>query len=85
MLQDLVGFTYATSLDLNMGYYTLRLDGDAQNIYADFTLGKIQLLVPTVWCKIVCNFHTRGIFSQPLDGGRPPNIFRRCALIRGTI
>lgn len=26
------GFTYATSLDLNMGYYTIRLDGDAQKI-----------------------------------------------------
>ena len=26
------GFTYATALDLNMGYYTIRLDGDAQKI-----------------------------------------------------
>jgi hypothetical protein len=26
------GFTYATQLDLNMGYYTIRLDGDAQKI-----------------------------------------------------
>jgi hypothetical protein len=25
-LQDLEGFTYATALDLNMGYYTIRLD-----------------------------------------------------------
>jgi hypothetical protein len=24
-LQELVGFTYATTLDLNMGYYTIRL------------------------------------------------------------
>ena len=24
--------TYATALDLNMGYYTIRLDGDAQKI-----------------------------------------------------
>ena len=26
------GFTYATALDLNMGYYTIRLDPDAQKI-----------------------------------------------------
>ncbi len=26
ILQELEGFTYATALDLNMGYYTMRLD-----------------------------------------------------------
>jgi hypothetical protein len=26
ILQELVGFTFATALDLNMGYYTIRLD-----------------------------------------------------------
>ena len=32
VLQEMTGFTYATALDLNMGYYTIRLDGDAQKI-----------------------------------------------------
>ena len=32
VLQELEGFTYATALDLNMGYYTIRLDPDASNI-----------------------------------------------------
>ena len=32
MLQELEGFTYATALDLNMGYYTIRLDPDASRI-----------------------------------------------------
>ena len=32
VLQELEGFTYATSLDLNMGYYTIRLDPDASKI-----------------------------------------------------
>jgi len=32
MLQEIDGFTYATSLDLNMGYYTIRLDPDASKI-----------------------------------------------------
>ncbi len=32
VLQELDGFTYATALDLNMGYYTIRLDPDASKI-----------------------------------------------------
>jgi hypothetical protein len=32
VLQELKGFTYATALDLNMGYYTIRLDPDASRI-----------------------------------------------------
>ena len=32
VLQELEGFTYATALDLNMGYYTIRLDPNAFKI-----------------------------------------------------
>ena len=32
LIQDLEGFTYVTALDLNMGYYTIRLDKEAQNL-----------------------------------------------------
>jgi hypothetical protein len=32
VLQELEGFTHATALDLNMGYYTIRLDPDASKI-----------------------------------------------------
>ncbi len=32
VLQELEGFTYATTLDLNMGYYTIRLDPDSSKI-----------------------------------------------------
>ena len=32
VLQELQGFTYATQIDLNMGYYTIRLDPDASKI-----------------------------------------------------
>ena len=32
VLQQMEGFTFATSLDLIMGYYTIRLDSDAQKI-----------------------------------------------------
>jgi hypothetical protein len=33
VLQELEGFTFATALDLNMGYYTIRLDSDASRIF----------------------------------------------------
>jgi hypothetical protein len=32
ILQEIEGFSYATTLDLNMGYYTIRLDPDASKI-----------------------------------------------------
>jgi hypothetical protein len=32
VLQEIKGFSYATALDLNMGYYTIRLDPDASKI-----------------------------------------------------
>ena len=32
ILQELEGFIYATALDLNMDYYTIRVDPDASNI-----------------------------------------------------
>ena len=32
VLQELEGFTFAMALDLNMGYYTIRLDPDASKI-----------------------------------------------------
>jgi hypothetical protein len=45
MLQELEKFSYATSLDLNMGYYTIKLDPDAQKLCTIATLfGKYQYL-----------------------------------------
>ncbi len=32
VLQEIEGYSYATALDLNMGYYTIRLDPDASKI-----------------------------------------------------
>ncbi len=34
LVQELEGFTYATALDLNMGYYTIRLDPTASEMCA---------------------------------------------------
>ena len=46
MLQDMEGFTFATSLDLNMGYYTIRLDPDAQkNMHDSSPVGEILIHV----------------------------------------
>jgi hypothetical protein len=41
VLQEIEGFSFATALDLNMGYYTIRLDPDASKICTIiFLLGK---------------------------------------------
>eukprot|EP00804_Cyclotella_cryptica_P006030 CCRYP_000264-RA/>CCRYP_000264-RA protein AED:0.44 eAED:0.44 QI:6/-1/0/1/-1/0/1/0/82 len=44
-MQELEGFTFATALDLNMGYYTIRLDPDASKICTiTFPWGKYSYL-----------------------------------------
>jgi hypothetical protein len=40
ILQELEGFTYATALDLNMGYYTIRLDPTASKMCTIIFLGE---------------------------------------------
>jgi hypothetical protein len=32
MIRSIEGFTFASSLDLNMGYYHIKLDADAQKL-----------------------------------------------------
>jgi hypothetical protein len=32
MIRSMVGFTFASALDLNMGYYHFKLDDDAQKL-----------------------------------------------------
>ncbi len=40
ILQELEGFTYAKALDLNMGYYTIRLDPMASKMCTIISLGE---------------------------------------------
>jgi hypothetical protein len=41
MIRSMEGFTFATALDLNMGYYHIKLDADAQKLCTlIFTWGK---------------------------------------------
>jgi hypothetical protein len=54
-LQELEGFTFATALDLNMGYYTIRLDSDASKI--------CTIIFP--WGKYSYNQLPMGIASSP--------------------
>ena len=45
LMQTLEGFTYATTLDLNMGYYTIKLDKSAQKVCTIVTpVGKYAYL-----------------------------------------
>ncbi len=46
-LQELEGFTYATALDLNMGYYTIKLDpNEDRDVYHQISLR--QILLPEI-------------------------------------
>ncbi len=48
VLQEIEGFSFATALDLNMGYYTIRLDLDAsKNLHHHISMGKIFLQAST--------------------------------------
>jgi hypothetical protein len=40
VLQELEGFTFATGLDFNMGYYTIKFDLDASKIATSYFLGE---------------------------------------------
>ena len=40
LLQKIKGFSFATALDLNMGYYTIRLEPDASKICTIYFLGE---------------------------------------------
>jgi hypothetical protein len=45
MLQELENFAHATSLDLNIGYYTIKFDSDAQKVCTAVNpFGKYQYL-----------------------------------------
>jgi hypothetical protein len=43
MIRSMEGFTFDSALDLNMGYYHIKLDADAQSYVALYSHGKIQI------------------------------------------
>jgi hypothetical protein len=44
MIRSMEGFTFASALDFNRGYYHIKLDADAQKLYTIvIPMGKIQL------------------------------------------
>jgi hypothetical protein len=49
VLQELEGFSFATALDLNMGYYTIRLDPDASKFVPLSFLGESILTSNYQW------------------------------------
>jgi hypothetical protein len=62
-LQEINGFSYATALDLNMGYYTIRLDPDESKICtAIFPWGKYSLQeIANGYCKFSRNFPKKDV------------------------
>jgi hypothetical protein len=43
MLQNLEGFAYATSIDLNMGYYHIELSPESRALYDCTALGQVRI------------------------------------------
>ena len=43
LIRSIEGFLFAMAMDLNMGYYHIKIDADAQNLYTIiFSLGKYE-------------------------------------------
>ncbi len=63
VLQEIEGFSYATALDLKMGYYTIRLDPDAsKNLHHHLYLGKIFLQETTNgYCRFSRHFPRKDV------------------------
>jgi hypothetical protein len=60
LLQKLEGFSFASALDLNMDYYTIRLDPDASKIYNISPLGQIFLqTITNVHCRFSKIFQSK--------------------------
>ena len=71
VLQESEGFTFATVLDLNMGYYTIRLDPDMSKIYTIiFPWGKYSYLrLPTLQTENTLTLPIHSSVKE--DYGRP--------------
>jgi hypothetical protein len=63
VLQELEGFSFATALDLNMDYYTIRLDPDvSKNLYRYLSLGKIFLqAITNGYCRFSRHFPRKNV------------------------
>jgi hypothetical protein len=67
MIRSMEGFTFASALNLSMGYYHIKLDADAQTLYHCIPMkkGKIKIrtltygyqdcLVPDVFQNVMSN------------------------------
>jgi hypothetical protein len=62
VLQYLEGFTFATALDLNMGYYIIRLDPDDPKSAPYFSLGGVFLpQVTDGYCRFTWHFSGKDV------------------------
>jgi hypothetical protein len=68
ILQELEGFTYAITLDLNMGYFTIRLDPTASEMCTIiFPWGKYLLVQETTHGLLKLSRHIPSPYNGP-DG-----------------
>jgi hypothetical protein len=66
MIRPMEGFTFASALDLNMGYYHIKLDADAQNLCTIvFPWRKYKYKHLTMGIKVAPDFSKRHIKACP--------------------
>jgi hypothetical protein len=76
VLQEIEGFSFATALDLNMGYYTIRLDPDASNI--------CTIIFP--WRKYSYNRLPMGIAGSPdISQGKMSKLMESLEYVRAYL
>jgi hypothetical protein len=70
VLQELEGFTFATALDLNMGYYTIRLDPDAsKKLHHHISVGKVFLqAITNGHCRFPSHFPRKDVGADGILG-----------------
>jgi hypothetical protein len=70
VLQEIEGFSFAKALDLNMGYYTIRLDPDASKIcIIIFPWGKIFLqAIANGYCRFSRHFPRKDVRADGILG-----------------
>ena len=62
VLQELEGFAFAIAIDLNMGYYTIRLDPDASKICTIIFHGGVFLhQVTDGYCRFSQHFSDKDV------------------------
>jgi Reverse transcriptase (RNA-dependent DNA polymerase) len=64
MIRSMEGFTFATDLDLNMGYYHIKLAADAQSYVQLYFLGESKKTIAYPWASKLSQMFFQNVISK---------------------